>query len=57
MNNQDEIIWIILNGRIYDGDWFAVEEFEMLTLSYYQKLNEERADIVFSALSGGGGLI
>jgi predicted nucleotidyltransferase len=37
--------------RIYEGDRYAAEEFEMLTLSYYQKLNEERAEIIKSALS------
>lgn len=39
--------------RIYEGDRYAAEEFEMLTLSYYQKLNEERAEIVASALTSG----
>jgi hypothetical protein len=48
---QEEVV--VADGRIYDGDWFAAEEFEMLTLSYYQKLNEERAEIVSSALSSG----
>jgi uncharacterized protein len=39
--------------RIYVADLFAAEEFEMLTISYYQKLNEERAEIVKSALNDG----
>jgi len=39
--------------RIYAGDEYAAEEFEMLTLSFYQKLNEERAEIISDALSGG----
>jgi predicted nucleotidyltransferase len=48
---QKEVV--VADCRIYDGNLFAAEEFEMLTLSYYQKLNEERAEIVSSALSGG----
>ena len=45
---------IVMNGRlIYCGDRSAVDEFEMLTLSKYQKLNEERQDIVDAALSDG----
>jgi predicted nucleotidyltransferase len=48
---QKEVV--VADCRIYDGDWFAAEEFEMLTLSYYQKLNEERSEIVSSALSNG----
>jgi len=45
---------IVMNGRlIYCGDRSAVDEFEMLTLSKYQKLNEERRDIVDAALSDG----
>ncbi len=38
---------IIANGRlIYFADRYAVDEFEMLVLSYYQKLNEEREGIL-----------
>ncbi len=48
---QKEVV--VADCRIYEGDWFAAEEFEMLTLSYYQKLNEERADIISSALASG----
>jgi uncharacterized protein len=48
---QKEVV--IADCRIYEGDKFAAEEFEMLTLSYYQKLNEERAEIVKGVLSGG----
>jgi predicted nucleotidyltransferase len=45
---------IITKGRLlYCADRYAVDEFEMLTLSYYQKLNEERADIIASALADG----
>ena len=40
---QKEIIY----GRlVYCLDRYAVDEFEMLTLSYYQKLNEERREIL-----------
>jgi predicted nucleotidyltransferase len=48
---QKEVV--VADCRICDRDWFAAEEFEMLTLSYYQKLNEERAEILSSALSSG----
>jgi uncharacterized protein len=45
---------VIASDRcIYQGDRTAAEEFEMLTLSLYQKLNEERSGIVESALAGG----
>jgi predicted nucleotidyltransferase len=44
---------VAANRRIYTGDEYAAEEFEMLTLSQYQKLNEERAGIVEDALAGG----
>ncbi len=44
---------ISANRRIYCADEYAADEFEMLTLSYYQKLNEERREIVESALSTG----
>jgi predicted nucleotidyltransferase len=37
---------IIFGDLIYCSDRHAVEEFEMLTLSYYQKLNQERAAIL-----------
>jgi predicted nucleotidyltransferase len=38
---------------IYLGNHYAMMEFEMLTLSYYQKLNEERAEIIQDALVTG----
>ena len=45
---------IVSKGRLlYCADQYAVAEFEMLTMSYYQKLNEERADIIASALVDG----
>ena len=38
---------IIHTGNlIFCADTYACEAFEMLTLSFYQKLNEERADIM-----------
>lgn len=38
---------ILQSGRlIFSGDENAVAEFEMLTLSFYQKLNEERKAIL-----------
>ncbi len=44
---------IAANRRIDCADEYAADEFEMLTLSYYQKLNEERRGIVESGLSTG----
>lgn len=41
---QKEII--IQGQRIFCADMFAADEFEMLTLSFYQKLNEERREIL-----------
>lgn len=43
---QKEVIGA--DRRIYCADGTAADEFEMLTISYYQKLNEERADILQS---------
>lgn len=38
---------VVMNGHlIYGRTRHVVDEFEMLTLSYYQKLNEERAEIL-----------
>jgi uncharacterized protein len=48
---QKEIV--AANRRIYHSNEYAADEFEMLTLSYYQKLNEERAEIVQDALRTG----
>jgi predicted nucleotidyltransferase len=48
---QKEIV--TADRRIYTGDSYAAEEFEMLTLSYYQKLNEERAEIIESVVAEG----
>jgi uncharacterized protein len=45
----------IIAGRrlIYCADRYAVDEFEMLVISYYQKLNEERKEILDSFYSTG----
>lgn len=48
---QKEII--MAERRIYTGDQYAADEFEMLTLSYYQKLNEERAEVLAEGLRSG----
>lgn len=37
---------IIFGELIYCGSRHAADEFEMLTLSYYQRLNQERAEII-----------
>lgn len=44
---------IYAERRIYTADQYAADEFEMLTLSFYQKLNEERAEIIKDAMAGG----
>lgn len=44
---------IAAERRIYCADEYAADEFEMLTLSFYQKLNEERREIVESGLRTG----
>jgi predicted nucleotidyltransferase len=37
----------IIGGlRLYCADVYAADEFEMLVISYYQKLNEERREIL-----------
>jgi predicted nucleotidyltransferase len=48
---QKEIV--AADRRIYQADKYAADEFEMLTISYYQKLNEERAGIVKDAVASG----
>ncbi len=48
---QKEVV--AADRRIYTGDEYAAGEFEMLTLSLYQKLNEERAGIIADALADG----
>lgn len=48
---QKEVI--MAEGRICQGDEYAADEFEMLTLSYYQKLNEERREILEEIQASG----
>ena len=45
---------IVMTGRqIFCADAYATAEFEMLTLSYYQKLNEERREILAAFKESG----
>ncbi len=44
---------IIGGSLVYCADPYAVDEFEMLVISYYQKLNEERREILASFNSTG----
>ena len=45
---------IIHSGRlIYQRSEYAVDEFEMLAISFYQKLNEERAGMLQDILTSG----
>ncbi len=39
--------------RIYCADPYAADVFEMLTMSFYQKLNEERKDILAEIAASG----
>lgn len=48
---QKEVV--MADRRIYTADEYAAEEFEMLTLSFYQKLNEERAEILAEGRRSG----
>lgn len=48
---QKEII--MADRRIYRGDEHAANEFEMLTLSFYQKLNQERREVLVEGLRSG----
>jgi predicted nucleotidyltransferase len=48
---QKEII--AADRRIHTGNAYAADEFEMLVLSLYQKLSEERAEIVAEGLRSG----
>ncbi len=41
---QKEVI--AAGRRVYHADEYAADEFEMLVISYYQKLNEERREIL-----------
>jgi len=48
---QKEVIAV--DRRIWCADEVAADEFEMLTISFYQKLNDERADIVEAVRQSG----
>ncbi len=48
---QKEII--LAERRIFCADRYAADEFEMLVLSFYQKLNQERAGIMAEGLRSG----
>ena len=44
---------IAADRRIYCGNQYAADEFEMLTLSFYQKLNQERREVLAEGLRSG----
>ena len=44
---------ILDERRIFCADQYAADEFEMLVLSFYQKLNEERAEVLAEGLRSG----
>ena len=44
---------VLRGSRIFCADVYAADEFEMLTLSYYQHLNQERHGIVDAILETG----
>jgi uncharacterized protein len=44
---------VMADRRIFTADVFAADEFDMLTLSFYQRLNEERSDIIREGLASG----
>ena len=48
---QKEVV--IADRRIAAADEYAADEFELLTLSLYQKLNQERAEILKEGLRTG----
>lgn len=48
---QKEII--LAERRIFCADRYAADEFEMLVLSFYQKLNQERAEVLTEGLRSG----
>ena len=48
---QKEVV--MAERRIYTGSEYAADEFEMLTLSLYQKLNQERAKVLAEGLRSG----
>lgn len=48
---QKEII--MAERRIFCADQFAADEFEMMVISEYQKLNEERREIIEAGVEEG----
>ncbi len=48
---QNEII--SADRRIHSGDAYAADEFEMLVMSFFQKLSQERAEILTEGLRSG----
>lgn len=48
---QNEIVFA--NRRIFCADLVGADEFEMYTLSLYQKLNQERAELLAEGLRSG----
>jgi predicted nucleotidyltransferase len=44
---------VMAGRRIFTADFYAAEEFEMLAISYYQKLNQERAEVLAEGLHSG----
>jgi predicted nucleotidyltransferase len=44
---------VMADRRIYCANSYAADEFEMLTISFYQKLNQERAEILKEGLNSG----
>lgn len=48
---QKEVVFA--DRRIFCADVYAADEFEMLTLSFYQKLIQERAGILADGLANG----
>ncbi len=48
---QKEVV--MADRRIFCANEYVADEFEMLTLSYYQKLNAERAGVLAEGLCSG----
>jgi predicted nucleotidyltransferase len=48
---QKEVV--MADRRLFCADEYAADEFEMLTLSFYQKLNQERAEVLAEGLRSG----
>lgn len=48
---QKEVV--MADRRLFVADLYAADEFEMMVVSDYQKLNEERREIIESAIEEG----